>query len=996
MLKKFITALLLTVNTATNIFAQAPGGVSGAELWFKTIPVSSADLQDKYRWADFSGDSVSFIQYNRYSTPHSAEFTQWRSAIHTFNFHPALMFSDANISKEAVLRRSNLAQSTVIGVFAPELSGYASDMTVYGINSRRRGEGAALTKDKLLRASGIEPIDYGSAEGEDLIHKSSDTISPERFKETALRVVTYMKANKPNTSVWGEKKESVITIGSAYSEANPEFNNTNFGSSQPGGARFGGYIPELIIYGRYLTPGERRRVESYLAMKYGITLTGSYLDGDGNLIWDIDDNTRFHNRVTAIGMDITAGLRQPVSATSYEESPEYSASPDNDSYHASNSYALPSSSHLLVMGREYGNSIPDKSYAIWGDDNSPTETYTSSTDPLWHIMSRTWLVRSNMPAVADSAMTRWNGNGLDVSRSGFTDSISMKDAAAEAYAITPAFADSCASIEFTCPSVIPTFDVGLSISGGSTCAYGFRINSNGTVSAINGGNVSTLQKAPNVLGSTISIRMENNSIALRINGTGDSKYTMAVPAGESYSGIIRTASADTPLTLADVRTGGIGDTGCQAELSYNLTNGKEFAQYKRRRTVMLIDPTGEGDFSEDNIIMSICSKPDLTRGKTMFHNIFWDTDGSGSDAFTFAYYDGLSAELTEYPSTCNGNEPKNDGALDINIVFGTPLYSYSLSVDDVEGKTNGDIAASGIFCKDSHRIGSLAPGTYTLQLTQGGGSDIYGTGNSMYAAYARDKETYRNGEISWTITGTDSNVRIGANTSYYQDESIRYGFSITGQTAYIIKNGQTATTDGITVKPGDVFSLSFNETTVTYTLNGVEIHRTGNTSPYRQWRMLVRFGIGETHITGLTVNGESVHDFDTYGNVEVENTIQHTITKTVNIYSECDNSMPNRVKDGTKRAKGSTASTAAISTQSTVFSVSATNTSERSFDAKLTQDSPTAATLMVFDASGKLLTETQMEGTSVKNARFNVPSPGVYVVKAITEKDEHTRKIVAK
>lgn len=54
------------------------------------------------------------------------------------------------------------------------------------------------------------------------------------------------------------------------------------------------------------------------------------------------------------------------------------------------------------------------------------------------------------------------------------------------------------------------------------------------------------------------------------------------------------------------------------------------------------------------------------------------------------------------------------------------------------------------------------------------------------------------------------------------------------------------------------------------------------------------------------------------------------------------------------------------------------------------------ATLMVFDTSGKLVYEGQMEGDVIKTSRFRVPMSGVYVVKAITDDGEHTRKILAK
>ena len=96
----------------------------------------------------------------------------------------------------------------------------------------------------------------------------------------------------------------------------PTSSATAFGNN-----RFDGYSPEVIIYGRYLTPAERRKVESYLAVKYGITLNNSYLDSEGNLIWDKDENQGYHHRVTAIGWDAASALHQPLSTTSYEEGP---------------------------------------------------------------------------------------------------------------------------------------------------------------------------------------------------------------------------------------------------------------------------------------------------------------------------------------------------------------------------------------------------------------------------------------------------------------------------------------------------------------------------------------------------------------------------------------------------------------------------------------------------------------------------------------------------
>ena len=140
----------------------------------------------------------------------------------------------------------------------------------------------------------------------------------------------------------------------------------------------------------------------------------------------------------------------------------------NDTFHNGNSYAESSASRLLVMGREYGNPLPDKGYIFWGDDNGPLTTYTSPADTLWHIMHRTWTVRSNVPASADSTSVRWNGTGMTVTRKGFLDTIEQDSSATEAFAVTPALPGREGAISFYCPLSHPTFDAGFTGSGGNT------------------------------------------------------------------------------------------------------------------------------------------------------------------------------------------------------------------------------------------------------------------------------------------------------------------------------------------------------------------------------------------------------------------------------------------------------------------------------------------------------------------------------------------------
>lgn len=990
-MKKVLLFSGLCGLSALLLLARSPGGVEGVDAWFKAAPVSG-NLQGRYQWLDFSGDSV--VQYAQNRVSGSYVFTQDRTLLKSLNFNPALDFSKGDTPKWSELRRSSLIQGTIIGVFAPYT--FTTEGVVYGVASGDGG-GSLVTSDQIVRPGSIEPLDYGEAHGEDLLYTGKDSIPENTFKEHATKVLTYYRAANPNTSVWGGPG-GTLTIGGAYSSTNEHFNGP-FDTSNFDNKGFEGYSPELLVYNRILTPGERRKAESYLAMKYGVTLNDSYLDGDGNLVWDRDDAGVYHNRVTAISRNKAGDFLQPMSATSYEEGPLYTSLPENDSYHKSNSYGLPSEAHLLVMGREYGNPMPDKLSLFWGDDGGTLETYTSPNDTLWHIMNRTWLVKPNMPTVADTTAARWAGTGMTVTPEGFLDVISQDENTA-GKALTPELTDGTGLIEFSCPSSHPTFDVGFSKSGDSGCTYGFRIGSDGSVKAIANGEATTANVTTDVSGADVSVMLSDGVVYLRIDGEGSAAYTVAIPEdarNSTYRGIISAEGSANPLYLTSVRSNGAVETGYFAELAHNLTPDKEFYHYSRNRTVMLIDPTGEGRFDTDNTVMVRCTPPDISRGKTMFHNILWDADGSGSDVFTFAYFDGIDADVDVEPTTCLDGVPQKDGAIDIGINIGTPIYKYTLTVDSVAGMNKDDLVASGSFMGKTHRIENLATGTYTLTVSQGGGNDIHGKGNLLYSTYSHTDRRFTGGDVEWTVTETGSWYRIGAEPSVVEDIT-QWGYDVRGDRAYFIIDGYTSLTQGVNIKPGDTLGLRISGIYVRWYHNGEEVLKKSAWT-LRLWRMCIKYGRGDTHITGLTINGTPVEDFEINGNVQFETPKSNTVTYTVHVGNGCDPSAPNGIEPKQPVVIGQSDPPGGDypgNTRNSNLSVDAEDGTAHIFNAILDRDHSGPATLMVFDASGRLVFEGEMEGSDIKTKRFTVPMNGVYIVKAITAEGEHTQKILAK
>ncbi|UQD57286.1 LamG-like jellyroll fold domain-containing protein [Flavobacterium sp. K5-23] len=98
----------------------------------------------------------------------------------------------------------------------------------------------------------------------------------------------------------------------------------NIGKNINSGTTYGnlnGRVAELISYASRVLPENRPKIETYLAIKYGITLglngtSTNYIDSGGKIIWESGANTGYNFNIAGIGKDIGSDLNQKQSKSS--------------------------------------------------------------------------------------------------------------------------------------------------------------------------------------------------------------------------------------------------------------------------------------------------------------------------------------------------------------------------------------------------------------------------------------------------------------------------------------------------------------------------------------------------------------------------------------------------------------------------------------------------------------------------------------------------------
>ncbi|MFC4476476.1 T9SS type A sorting domain-containing protein [Flavobacterium chungangensis] len=962
-------------------YSQSPGGVQGAQIWFKTNRLSNTN----FNWQDFGGDGSKLNNWN--TTTEYSYFGRY------YNFNPALYLYSG--TRQFFLNNTNLQQGTIIGLYSHVGIGFNSENILFGITGRPN-EGTIITNDRIVNSNERdgEVLDYGSTDGEDLYrNKDNSEGSDDKFRERSLKIVSYYQYQQPNSSVWGEDQKSNLTLGYGYLNAAnglSTYPETNFANN------FNGYVPELLVYSRVLTPLERCKIETYLAVKYGVSLSNSYIGSDDKLIWDWSANKTYNNRITGIMRDDTSNLNQTFSTTSYEEAPYFSDA--FDSYQDTNIRDLSSTNRLLAMGQFPGNSLADKNAVLWGDDNGVLTAQNAGGIAGIKRMARSWkLVTNVVPSTTEEKTLLFKNNGLSTESEFAKTTFANKTASTTGTSVTTIpLKDKTGYLEFkplTLGNVtIVKFGEQSGIAG--TSDYGVKIEANGSVYAIE--NTKQLVSLGNITVNYHKVTLEKKGNEVYINAydpNGNKAFTsktltvLPADADKSFYGVVSLEKKTTDVSIT-VTHGGFVPTGSKIELSYDSSRASEFANYTDK-SFLIIDRSGTGNFEVDKVEYYPVSEIDAVRKKIIFNNVIWDADGNGKDVFSFGYKATnikLIALEDGIAPTCKDGVLQQDGKINIEVKEGMPGYKYTL----VKTGTT-PVLQTGTFYESKMTLTGIEAGSYDLTL------EMLGTNfeKSLVAAQSASVTSTAltvlgNGSLEWAVTDFVSDKYVGFisqktnRTSAY----LNYGVKIKQNQLYFWNKGTAQANVLATLEKGSKIKLEMQGGVLKCWVNTVlvgtqDIATADKTLPYYGFVALdgVNNGIYNLLHTGfVTSPTKLVWEAANYLNItEGDGVTNRLVQKIVLTAPECNEIVPPIVPP--------------VLDNLVVAPVPSKPGANFNIYVKLNE--PSEIMVLIFNTGGTLITQLR-NPDQLKTATFttSIPVPGIYIIKVLTAEGEFSKSII--
>lgn len=366
--KDFNTSQFFTFATDLKI----PGGVAAPVLWVRADfgTSSTVDGTAINEWDDFGADINHATQLTAANQPLYRNIGS-----SNINFNPVVSFNgtshfmDLNISKlpMGTTARTLFGTGTLVN---PATAG-AKYLISWGSAAASQGMGLAMG-------------DPPNARGYFVGYANDVYTNPAFWQANIVNEMTGTWAGNGGAANLYSKMSAIGAAGAGNKAWNTTGTVARIGTAAWGAEYWNGSMGDIIVYDYELNAGQRLKVSSYLALKYGYvidqTTPNNYLSTDSTVIWNATTNVAYKNSITGIGRDDLEGLNQKQSR-------------NMDTTRLRIAIGLGSIAETNIAN---ANSFAaDKSYLIWGDDNAAVtfKTVMTGNPNVNYRMTRLWTVQ---------------------------------------------------------------------------------------------------------------------------------------------------------------------------------------------------------------------------------------------------------------------------------------------------------------------------------------------------------------------------------------------------------------------------------------------------------------------------------------------------------------------------------------------------------------------------------------------------------------------------
>lgn len=336
--------------------STAPGGVTGnLELWYRAdFGYADATTGNSDRWDDQSGNNFDLTTVQ---SPQSASFPISFIPFATFvNYNPYV--ETGPLTQEFRTGAHGITGNTIVTVAkasSPDGRSGLMGFENFGGNDQLGIRSEASTNSVIDR--GTNP--------------STDWTSPNFLRGNGVGGLNQIATDPDWNIITAERPGNGLLayanaeffIGGFENDSNRTFTTYNFA--------------EIVVFDSAVTAVDLNKVETYLAVKYGITLEDDYHRADGNPIFDYNTGG-YQGNVAGIGRDDSSSLYQRQSMNQGSEAVIAIGIDTITPTNAVNGGIFPNNGTFIVWGHDQGE-------ACWTNINSPDGENYLRLDRQWRM-----------------------------------------------------------------------------------------------------------------------------------------------------------------------------------------------------------------------------------------------------------------------------------------------------------------------------------------------------------------------------------------------------------------------------------------------------------------------------------------------------------------------------------------------------------------------------------------------------------------------------------